>query len=111
MDTDTVNKEMVEEEQLQEVTGGVWGPRDTKCWFELELSVKWKPYGEEWVEVKCKSNCQGFNVFCSCHGTFRCENKMHKALKLVEGIWCAYPADQYNHREYNKLIHDFFPNR
>ena len=103
--------EEIEEEELEEVAGGIWG-RDSRCYFEPEVPYVWyRGEGTEYIWVKCKMDCYGFILACcSCHGSgSECSNRHHKMQYTSGGRWRGYPINSMNHNEAGKVVHGISP--
>ena len=99
--------EEIEEEELEKVAGGIGATAD--CWFKHhENGYTGETQKDGIVYMKCyMGSCFGLFTQCACHGTDRCENKMHKMdvwhTKTNIGNWKwtstvkPHPYNLYNH--------------
>ena len=102
----------INEAQLENVSGGFPPPelegRDKNCYFEPARPFEWRQSGDK-VQARCKSQCQGFLTFCSCHGTARCVDRWHDITESSYGQWTPSPRHGYNHSDPRKQLNGLYP--
>ena len=94
LDENIKHKEL-NEEQLEEVAGGIAEVKSANCWF--------KPGGEKkvhnghlWLKCSAWSCWSVIKTYCSCYGESQCKDGWHKLMFDIEPSY-LYDVDYYNH--------------